>query len=147
MNVTIVDYNSGNISSVINSFKEVAKDKVKIDTPPTEGMSDSNLIANKCDGAILIILKGMVKRNISKNSVENLKANGVNLLGIISNSTSVKSNRSESYYYDYTYSSYYADDEDKIEDDKNNLDKKNKFQQLINPLKKISKKFFDFVDN
>ena len=31
MNVTIVDYNSGNISSVINSFKEVAKDKVNID--------------------------------------------------------------------------------------------------------------------
>ncbi len=30
MNVTIVDYNSGNISSVINSFKEVAKDKVNI---------------------------------------------------------------------------------------------------------------------
>jgi glutamine amidotransferase len=31
MNITIVDYNSGNISSVINSFKEVAKDKVKIE--------------------------------------------------------------------------------------------------------------------
>jgi glutamine amidotransferase len=31
MNVTIVDYNSGNISSVINSFKEVAKHKVKIE--------------------------------------------------------------------------------------------------------------------
>jgi len=30
MNVTIVDYNSGNISSVINSFKEVAKDRVSI---------------------------------------------------------------------------------------------------------------------
>jgi imidazole glycerol-phosphate synthase subunit HisH len=30
MNVTIVDYNSGNISSVINSFKEVAKKKVNI---------------------------------------------------------------------------------------------------------------------
>ena len=30
MNITIVDYKSGNISSVINSFKEVAKDKVKI---------------------------------------------------------------------------------------------------------------------
>ena len=30
MNVTIVDYNSGNISSVINSFKEVARDKVNI---------------------------------------------------------------------------------------------------------------------
>ena len=31
MNVTIVDYNSGNISSVINSFKEVAKNKVNIE--------------------------------------------------------------------------------------------------------------------
>ena len=30
MNVTIVDYKSGNISSVINSFEEVAKDKVNI---------------------------------------------------------------------------------------------------------------------
>ena len=31
MKVTIVDYNSGNISSVINSFKEVAQDKVSIE--------------------------------------------------------------------------------------------------------------------
>jgi glutamine amidotransferase len=31
MNVTIIDYNSGNISSVINSFNEVAKDKVNIE--------------------------------------------------------------------------------------------------------------------
>ena len=31
MNVTIVDYKSGNISSVINSFKEVAKDEVTIE--------------------------------------------------------------------------------------------------------------------
>jgi glutamine amidotransferase len=31
MNVTIVDYNSGNIRSVINSFKETAADNVKIE--------------------------------------------------------------------------------------------------------------------
>jgi glutamine amidotransferase len=31
MNVTIVDYNSGNISSIINSFKEVAQDKVNVE--------------------------------------------------------------------------------------------------------------------
>ena len=31
MNVAIVDYNSGNTSSVINSFKEVAKNKVNIE--------------------------------------------------------------------------------------------------------------------
>ena len=31
MNVTIVDYQSGNISSVINSFKEVAKGKINLE--------------------------------------------------------------------------------------------------------------------
>jgi len=31
MKVTIVDYNSGNISSVINSFKEVAQDRVNVE--------------------------------------------------------------------------------------------------------------------
>tara|TARA_B100000886_G_scaffold289840_1_gene215016 strand:+ start:52 stop:678 length:627 start_codon:yes stop_codon:yes gene_type:complete len=31
MNVTIVDYNSGNIRSVINSFKKVSKDKINIE--------------------------------------------------------------------------------------------------------------------
>ena len=31
MKLTIVDYNSGNISSVINSFKEVAQNKVNIE--------------------------------------------------------------------------------------------------------------------
>ena len=31
MNIAIVDYKSGNISSVINSFNEVAKDKVKVE--------------------------------------------------------------------------------------------------------------------
>ena len=31
MNVTIVDYQSGNISSVINSFTEGAKDKVNLE--------------------------------------------------------------------------------------------------------------------
>ena len=41
MKVTIVDYNSGNISSVINSFKEVAKDEVNI-----EVSSDLNKITS-----------------------------------------------------------------------------------------------------
>jgi glutamine amidotransferase len=49
MNVTIVDYNSGNISSVINSFKEVAKEKIKIEV-------SSNL--NKIKSTDKIVLPG-----------------------------------------------------------------------------------------
>ncbi len=47
MNVTIVDYKSGNISSVINSFKEVAKDKVTV-----EVTSNLNKIKS-CDKVVL----------------------------------------------------------------------------------------------
>ena len=49
MNVTIVDYNSGNISSVINSFREVANDKVKIEIT-------SNL--NKIKSSDKVVLPG-----------------------------------------------------------------------------------------
>jgi glutamine amidotransferase len=49
MNVTIVDYNSGNISSVINSFKEVAKEKIKIEV-------SSNI--NKIKSSDKIVLPG-----------------------------------------------------------------------------------------
>ena len=49
MNVTIVDYNSGNISSVINSFKEVAHDKVNIEVT-------SNL--NKIKSGDKVVLPG-----------------------------------------------------------------------------------------
>ena len=49
MNVAIVDYNSGNISSVINSFKEVAQNKVNI-----EVTSD----LNKIKSADKIVLPG-----------------------------------------------------------------------------------------
>ena len=46
MNVTIVDYNSGNISSVINSFKEVAKEKIKIEvsSKPDEIKSSDKIV-------------------------------------------------------------------------------------------------------
>ena len=47
MKVTIVDYNSGNISSVINSFNEVARDKVNI-----EVTADLNKI-NSSDKVVL----------------------------------------------------------------------------------------------
>ena len=47
MNVTIIDYKSGNISSVINSFKEVANDKVTI-----EVTSDLDKIKS-CDKIVL----------------------------------------------------------------------------------------------
>ena len=55
MNVAIVDYKSGNISSVINSFKEVAQDKVTI-----EVTSDLNKI--KSSDKVVLPGQGSFKR-------------------------------------------------------------------------------------
>ena len=66
MNVTIVDYNSGNISSVINSFKQVAKDKVNV-----EVTSDIETIKNS--DKIVLPGQGSFKSCIDKlNSIKGL---------------------------------------------------------------------------
>src|SRR5210317_1475037 len=66
MNVTIVDYNSGNISSVINSFKEVAKEKIKIEV-------SSNLDKIKSSDKIVLPGQGSFKSCVEAlNSVDGL---------------------------------------------------------------------------
>ena len=66
MDVTIVDYKSGNISSVINSFKEVAKDKVNI-----EVTSDINKI--KSSDKVVLPGQGSFKSCIDGlNSIDGL---------------------------------------------------------------------------
>ena len=64
MNVTIVDYNSGNISSVINSFKEVAKDKVNI-----EVTSD----LNKIKSSDKVVLPGQGSFKSCVNALNNIE--------------------------------------------------------------------------
>ena len=66
MNVTIVDYNSGNISSVINSFKEAAKDKVSIEVT-------SDLSKIKCSDKVVLPGQGSFKSCIeSLNNINGL---------------------------------------------------------------------------
>ena len=57
MNVTIVDYKSGNISSVINSFKEVAKNKVNIEVT-------SDLVRIKSSDKVVLPGQGSFKNCI-----------------------------------------------------------------------------------
>jgi glutamine amidotransferase len=54
MNITIVDYNSGNISSVINSFSEVAKNKANIEVT-------SDLIKIKSSDKVVLPGQGSFK--------------------------------------------------------------------------------------
>ena len=60
MNVTIVDYKSGNISSVINSFNEVAKDKVNIKvTSDLSTIKDSDKVVLPGQGSFKSCIDGL----------------------------------------------------------------------------------------
>ena len=64
MKVTIVDYNSGNISSVINSFKEVAKDKVNIEvTADLNKIKSSNKVVLPGQGSFKSCVEALNKIN------------------------------------------------------------------------------------
>ena len=66
MKVTIVDYKSGNISSVINSFKEVSKDNIDL-----EVTSDLNKI--KSSDKVVLPGQGSFKSCIDAlNSIDGL---------------------------------------------------------------------------
>ena len=77
MNVTIVDYNSGNISSVINSFKEVAKDKINL-----EATSDLNRI--KSSDKVILPGQGSFKSCIDALNKINGLVDTLNEFAIIS---------------------------------------------------------------
>ena len=84
MNVTIVDYNSGNISSVINSFKEVAKDKVNIEvTSDLNKIKSSDKVVLPGQGSFKSCVDALKKINGLTDTLNEFVATGKKpLLGI-----------------------------------------------------------------
>jgi glutamine amidotransferase len=84
MNVTIVDYNSGNISSVINSFKEVAKDKVNIEvTSDLDKIKSSDKVVLPGQGSFKSCVEALNKINgLTETLNEFVITNKKPLLGI-----------------------------------------------------------------
>ncbi len=84
MKVIIVDYNSGNISSVINSFKEVAKDKVKIEvTSDLKKIKSSDKVVLPGQGSFKSCVDALNKINGLTDSLNEFAINNKKpLLGI-----------------------------------------------------------------
>ena len=84
MNVTIVDYNSGNISSVINSFKEVAKNKVNIEvTSDLKKIKSSDKVVLPGQGSFKSCVDALNKINGLTDSLNEFTINNKKpLLGI-----------------------------------------------------------------
>ena len=75
-----------------------------IDAPPLGLVSDGELIANMCDGAILCVRSGVTPRAIIRNSINQLERAGCPLIGIVLNRVD---NTTSGYYHKYYGSHYY----------------------------------------
>ena len=84
MKITIVDYNSGNISSVINSFKEVAQDKVNIEvTADFKKIKSSDKVVLPGQGSFKSCVDALSKINGLKDALSEFAiSNKKPLLGI-----------------------------------------------------------------
>jgi capsular exopolysaccharide synthesis family protein len=73
-------------------------DMVLFDTPPVLAVTDAQILANKCDGTILVVSSGKTERELLVKSKELLQSANAKLLGVVLNNKDIKSTN---YYYYY----------------------------------------------
>lgn len=79
-------------------------DYVIIDTPPLGSVIDSAIVAQECDGAVLVVAANTVSYKFIQNTLEQLKKTDCQILGAVLN----KVDMSENGYYGKYYGNYYG---------------------------------------
>lgn len=89
------------------TYSKANYDYIIIDTPPLGLVIDAAVVAEQCDGAIIVIAKDMVKFSRAKSVKEQIEKSGCKILGTIMNEVN-KSKRSlsDAYYRKGKYSKY-----------------------------------------
>lgn len=85
-------------------------DYVIIDAPPLEVVIDAVIIGKYCDGAVLVIEQGVIKRKVVQDVIKQLKRGKVRILGAVLNKVDERIGAYGAYDYKYSYS--YYDDSD-----------------------------------
>ena len=94
------------------AFGELLEEKRKeydyifIDTPPIGNMIDAAIVAEKSDGAVLIIESEAVSYNVAQKSLAQLERSGCKILGAVLNKVDMKKDKYYSSYYG-RYGGYY----------------------------------------
>lgn len=94
------------------SFEELLEEKkdeydyIFIDTPPVGTMVDAAVVAEKCDGAMLVIESDMVSYKVAQRAKEQIERSGCRILGAVLNKVDLKQDKYYSSYYSH-YGSYY----------------------------------------
>lgn len=94
------------------AFGELLEEKRKeydyifIDTPPIGNMIDAAVVAEKSDGAVLVIESEAVSYTVAQKSLDQLERSGCKVLGAVLNKVDMKKDKYYSSYYG-RYGSYY----------------------------------------
>ncbi|MED4600749.1 CpsD/CapB family tyrosine-protein kinase [Paenibacillus validus] len=89
---------SKRMTKLLDDLKE-RFDVILIDAPPILAVTDSQIVATKSDGVILVIDSGKVKRDMAIKAKANLEHVNARILGVVLNNMDRKN--AESYYYYY----------------------------------------------
>jgi capsular exopolysaccharide synthesis family protein len=146
-------------------------DLILFDTPPSLGLADSALVAEHCDGLMLLVSLNRVDRSLPKEAINRIRSSGAPLLGIVTNAIKQKQQGSSAYgkygygygYGGYGYASYdttsdyahyaHVDDEDGNTDSaspqpsQRDRDKQTKSLTFRERLKARRSQFMRWVDN
>jgi capsular exopolysaccharide synthesis family protein len=86
-------------------------DMVLLDTPPVLSVTDAAALSTKVDGTILVAKPGVTKLKDFQQALEQLKAVGAPVLGVVLNEVDPRNRRYGYYYHRYysKYSNYYGE--------------------------------------
>ncbi len=99
-------FQSERFPALLNSLSEQL-DYVIVDTPPMANISDGDLIASHCDGALLVVRGGVTPRGLIASSLKQLESAGCALMGVVVNRVNLKNPAYYGKYYGGYYHGYY----------------------------------------
>ena len=82
-------------------------DLILFDTPPVLGLADASLVAEHCDGLMLLVSLDRVDRGLPREAVNRIRSSGAPLLGIVTNAIKPERQGASAYGYgQYGYGKY-----------------------------------------
>lgn len=102
--------NSQRFESLVNDLNQSKDyDIIIFDSPPILGLADSIIISQKLDGLIMLVSIDFVNRSLPEEAINRVRANNINILGLITNSIQEYTNKKLNAYNDfYKYSKNYS---------------------------------------
>ena len=73
-------------------------DMILFDTPPVLAVTDAQILANRCDGSLLVVSSGKTEKEQAARAKEHLDSANANIIGVVLNN---KKGQEGTYYYNY----------------------------------------------